>query len=203
VKSKNTIWFAGDVTAADRWKKNGHKGLVVWLTGLSGSGKSTLAHGIESELFNRSVHAYVLDGDNVRHGLNGNLGFSPEDRVENIRRVAEVAKIMADCGIVVITAFISPYRQDRLRAREITLASGVDFVEIYVNTPLNVCEQRDPKNLYKKARAGEIAQFTGIDAPYEAPESPDITLGTEKATVSESVALILEKLLPHLKIERT
>jgi len=201
VKSANIFWSEGDVTTEQRALRNGHKGAVIWLTGLSGSGKSTIAHRLERELFNRSMHVYVLDGDNVRHGLNSNLGFSPEDRVENIRRVAEVAKIMADCGVIIITAFISPYRADRRRAREIALESGSDFVEIFVSAPLHVCELRDPKNLYKKARAGEIKQFTGIDAPYEAPEDPEITVHTAEATVNESLVVILEKLLPRLKAE--
>ncbi len=200
MKSTNIVWHEGNVTAADRWRRNGHKGAVIWLTGLSGSGKSTLAHGLEKELFQRSFHAYVLDGDNIRHGLNANLGFSPRDREENIRRVAEMARIMADCGVVVLTGFISPYRKDRRRARRI--AGGIDFVEVYVDAPLDVCEQRDPKNLYKKARAGEIKDFTGIDAPYETPEAAEITVRTDRATVEESVAFILEKLLPRLKIDR-
>ena len=151
------------------------------------------------------MHVYVLDGDNVRHGLNSNLGFSPEDRVENIRRVAEVARLMADAGVIVLTAFISPYRQDRRRAREIVLdaQSKLDakreFVEVFVNAPLEVCEQRDPKQLYKKARAGQIKQFTGIDAPYEAPEDPEIVLYTDQQTVPESVRLVLEGLLPRVR----
>src|SRR5205809_1715451 len=134
----------------------GHRGAVVWFTGLSGAGKSTIAQALERELFKRAMHTYVLDGDNVRHGLNSNLGFSPEDRVENIRRVSEVARLMADSGVVVVTAFISPYQADRRRAREIACESGIDFYEVYVNAPLDVCEQRDPKGLYKKARSGEI-----------------------------------------------
>ena len=144
------------------------------------------------------MHAYVLDGDNVRHGLNSNLGFSPEDREENIRRVAEVAKLMADSGAIVITAFISPYRADRLQAREIARKGGFDFFEVFVDTPLEVCEERDPKNLYKKARAGEIKQFTGIDAPYEAPEHAEIVVQTVGKTPSESATFILDRLLPRL-----
>ena len=201
VKSQNIFWSEGIVTPAKRALRNGHKGAVIWLTGLSGSGKSTLSHELERELFNLNVHTYILDGDNIRHGLNSNLGFSPEDRVENIRRVAEVARLMADAGLVVVTAFISPYRQDRRRAREVALESGVDFIEIYVNAPLEICEQRDPKGLYKKARAGEIRQFTGIDAPYEAPEDPEITVHTDRQTVAESVAHIAERIRPRLKVE--
>ncbi len=199
VKSTNITWSEGDITATDRAHRNGHRGAVVWLTGLSGSGKSTLAQALEREFFGRQMQVYVLDGDNVRHGLNSNLGFSPEDRVENIRRVAEVARLMADAGIIVLTAFISPYRQDRRRAREIALEGGCEFVEVFVNAPLEVCEQRDPKQLYKKARAGQIKQFTGIDAPYEAPEDPEIVLHTDEQTVPESVRLVLEGLLPRVR----
>ena len=200
-KSSNIFWSEGDVTAEHRILRNGHKGAVVWLTGLSGSGKSTISNALERELFNQGMHAYVLDGDNIRHGLNSNLGFSPEDRVENIRRVAEVATLMADSGMVTITAFISPYRQDRRRAREVALERGCDFVEVFVNAPLSVCEQRDPKDLYKKARAGKIKEFTGIDAPYEAPEDAEIVVHTDRQTLNESVTLVLEALLPRLKVE--
>jgi adenylylsulfate kinase len=145
------------------------------------------------------MHTYVLDGDNIRHGLNSNLGFSPEDRVENIRRVSEVAKLMADSGAVAITAFISPYLVDRRRAREIALESKADFIDVFVDAPLRVCEERDPKSLYKKARAGKIRDFTGIDAPYEAPVDPEIVVKTHEQSVEESVALILEQLLPRLR----
>jgi bifunctional enzyme CysN/CysC len=199
VKSKNIFWTEGKITARERALHNGHRGAVVWLTGLSGAGKSTIAQALEGKLFQRAMHTYVLDGDNVRHGLNSNLGFSPDDRVENIRRVSEVAKLMADSGAVVITAFISPYRMDRRRAREIALEGGAEFIEIFVDAPLNVCEERDPKHLYKKARAGEIRQFTGIDAPYEAPEDPEIVVKTDEQTVEESVAAILGQLLPRLR----
>lgn len=199
VKSQNIFWSEGDVTARHRALRNGHKGAVVWLTGLSGSGKSTISRALERELFNQGLHTYVLDGDNIRHGLNANLGFSPEDRVENIRRVAEVAKLMADSGMITITAFISPYRLDRRRAREIALAGGCDFVEIFVAAPVEICEERDPKGLYKKARAGEIKEFTGISAPYEAPEDAEIVVQTDRQTLDESVAAILEKLLPRVK----
>jgi bifunctional enzyme CysN/CysC len=201
IKSTNIFWSEGTVTNEHRFRRNGHKGAVVWLTGLSGSGKSTISNALERELFNRQKHVYVLDGDNVRHGLNSNLGFSPEDRVENIRRVAEVAKLMADAGLIVLTAFISPYRTDRRRAREIALEAGCDFVEVFVNAPLEVCEQRDPKSLYKKARAGQIKGFTGIDAPYEAPVNPEVTVETDRQTLEESVAAILETLLPRIKAE--
>ena len=201
VKSKNIFWTEGKITPLRRARQNGHRGAVVWLTGLSGAGKSTIAQALEAELFTRGVHTYVLDGDNVRHGLNSNLGFSPEDRVENIRRVSEVAKLMADAGTVAITAFISPYRLDRQRAREIALEANAEFVEVFVDAPLEVCERRDPKELYKKARAGKIREFTGIDAPYEAPEDADITVRTAEQTIDESVATILEELMPRLRAE--
>jgi len=201
IKSANIFWSEGNVTARHRALRNGHRGAVVWLTGLSGSGKSTIAHAVERELFNQNINVYVLDGDNVRHGLNSNLGFSPEDRVENIRRVAEVANLMADSGQVVVTAFISPYKSDRRRAREVILEGGGDFIEVFVDAPLAVCEQRDPKQLYKKARAGQIKDFTGIDAPYEAPEDPEIIARTADATLEESVATILEVLLPRIRAE--
>jgi adenylylsulfate kinase len=200
VKSQNIYWSEGNVTARHRALRNGHKGSVVWLTGLSGSGKSTIARALERELFNIGMHVYVLDGDNIRHGLNANLGFSPADRVENIRRVAEVAKVMADSGVVVITAFISPYREDRRRAREIALEAG-DFVEVFVDTPLAVCEKRDTKGLYKRARAGEIAEFTGISAPYEAPLDPEIRIQTDHQTLPESIAHIAEFLRPRLRTD--
>jgi adenylylsulfate kinase len=199
IKSANITWSEGKIGLAERAARNGHRGAVVWLTGLSGSGKSTLARALERELFVRGMHVYVLDGDNIRHGLNSNLGFSPEDRAENIRRVAEVARLMADCGTITITAFISPYREDRRRARQIAVQGGCDFVEVHVKAPLEVCEKRDPKNLYKKARAGEITQFTGIDAPYEEPEAPEVTVETADQSVDESVAAALESLLKRLR----
>src|SRR6202035_1740116 len=199
IQSTNLFWSEGRIDQRIRIERNGHRGMVIWLTGLSGSGKSTLARALETNLFNRHMQVYVLDGDNVRHGLNSNLGFAPDDRVENIRRVSEVAKLMADAGTVVITAFISPYRMDRSRAREIALESNAEFIEVFVDAPLEVCEARDPKNLYKKARAGQIREFTGIDAPYEAPEDPEIVVHTDRQSVDESVATILEQLLPRLR----
>jgi bifunctional enzyme CysN/CysC len=200
-KSKNIFWTEEKITARERAGQTGHRGAVVWFTGLSGAGKSTIAQALERELFSRAMHTYVLDGDNIRHGLNSNLGFSPEDRVENIRRVSEVAKLMADSGAVVITAFISPYRMDRRRAREIALEGKAEFVEVFVDAPLEVCEARDPKQLYKKARAGEIREFTGIDAPYEPPEDPEIVVHTDRQSIDESIATILEQLLPRLKAD--
>jgi bifunctional enzyme CysN/CysC len=191
-KSDNIYWSHGKVTAEQRVRRNGHSGCVVWLTGLSGAGKSSIATELERELFNMGKHAYVLDGDNVRHGLCSDLAFSPQDRKENIRRVGEVAKLFADAGIICITAFISPYRSDRQLVRE--MVAERQFVEVYVNAPIEVCEQRDPKGLYAKARANEIKEFTGVSAPYEAPLKPEIELPTSKLTVAESVARIVEYL---------
>jgi bifunctional enzyme CysN/CysC len=200
VKSSNIYWSEGTVLPRNRHLRNGHRGAVVWLTGLSGSGKSALSREVERELFNAGRHVYVLDGDNIRHGLNANLGFSPEDRVENIRRVAEVASLMADAGLIVITAFISPYRQDRRRAREIALEGGHEFVEVYVDAPLDVCEKRDVKGLYARARSGEVAEFTGISAPYEAPDNPEVVVHTDKQNVQESAATVLEFVLPRVRL---
>jgi len=201
IKSENIFWNESDITASRRAARNGHRGAVVWLTGLSGAGKSTIAGALERELFQRSMHTYVLDGDNLRHGLNSNLGFAPEDRAENIRRVSEVAKLMADAGTVVITSFISPYRIDRRLAREIALQAGAEFVEVFVHAPLAVCEERDPKGLYEKARSGLLKGFTGIDAPYEAPEDPEIVVRTDQQSPQESVGQILDELLPRLRLK--
>jgi bifunctional enzyme CysN/CysC len=194
-KSENIFWSHGKVTPAQRAMRNSHSGCIVWLTGLSGAGKSTIATELERELFNLGKHAYVLDGDNIRHGLCSDLAFSPEDRKENIRRVGEVAKLFADAGIICITAFISPYQSDRELVRK--MVKPKQFVEVYVDAPLGVCEQRDPKGLYAKARANEIKEFTGISAPYEAPLKPEIHLHTDRRTVAESVAQIVEYL--HLQ----
>ena len=191
VKSQNLTWAVSDVTRDEHALRNGHRGAVIWLTGLSGSGKSSISRALERALYDLGMHTYILDGDNVRHGLNSNLGFSPEDRVENIRRVAEVACLMADAGLIVITAFISPYRADRRLARASTLKGGMDFIEVFVSAPVEVCEQRDPKGLYKKARAGEIREFTGVSAPYEAPENPECIVHTDVQTLEESVAAVL------------
>jgi adenylylsulfate kinase len=177
------------VTKADREALSGHRACTVWMTGLSGSGKSTLAVNLEKALWERGVRSYVLDGDNVRHGLNKDLGFSPEDRTENIRRIGEVAKLFTDAGVINITAFISPYRADRDQVRAL-MAPG-DFVEVFVDCPLEVCEQRDPKGMYKKARAGQIPEFTGISAPYEPPLNPEITLRTDRESEAESLTKIL------------
>ena len=191
-KATNIVWHKGAVTRDDREQLNGHKGCTVWLTGLSGSGKSTIAVDLEKRLCERGVRAYILDGDNIRHGLNKNLGFSPEDRTENIRRIGEVAKLFTDAGTVTITAFISPYRADRDQVR--ALMKGGDFIEVHVDCPVEVCEQRDVKGLYKKARAGEIKEFTGISAPYEAPNSPELTIKTSQQSVEESAMQILRHL---------
>ncbi len=201
VKSKNIFWSESEITASSRALRNQHRGAVIWLTGLSGAGKSTIARALERELFQLAMHTYVLDGDNLRHGLNANLGFSPEDRVENIRRVSEVAKLIADAGLVVITSFISPYRADRARARAITMQANAEFVEVFVHAPLAVCEERDPKGLYQKARAGKIKGFTGIDAPYESPEDPEIIVRTDEQSAAECVAHILTELVPRLRLE--
>ncbi|HEX4121620.1 MAG TPA: adenylyl-sulfate kinase [Verrucomicrobiae bacterium] len=191
-KSHNIYWSHGKVTAAHRAARNRHRGRVIWLTGLSASGKSTIATELEGELFNLGRHVYILDGDNMRHGLCTDLGFSPKDRKENIRRVGESAKLFADAGIICITAFISPYRSDRDLVRQI-LPAG-QFIEVYVNAPLAVCEARDPKGLYAKARAHEIKEFTGISAPYEAPERPELELHTDLGTVQESVTRVIDYL---------
>lgn len=191
-KSENIYWSHGKVTAEQRALRNSHPGRVVWLTGLSGAGKSTIATELERELFNLGKHTYVLDGDNIRHGLNSDLGFSPEDRKENIRRIGEVAKLFADAGVIAITSFISPYRSDRAMVRN--MVKQGTFVEVFVNAPVEVCEQRDPKGLYAKAKAGEIKEFTGVSAPYEMPEQPELELHTDKLTVQEAVAKIVEYL---------
>jgi adenylylsulfate kinase len=191
-RSTNITWHAGHVGRADRERLLGQRGVTVWLTGLSGSGKSTIAVAAEAALVERGRLAYVLDGDNIRHGLNRNLGFSPEDRTENIRRIGEVAKLFTDAGLVVITSFISPYRSDRDAVRAL-MAEG-DFVEVHVDATLETCESRDVKGLYKKARAGEIPEFTGISAPYEAPAHPELVLDTNSMSVEESVETLLRYL---------
>ncbi|QDU16756.1 putative adenylyl-sulfate kinase [Gimesia maris] len=176
-KATNVTWHDHRVTKDERCKQNGHKGAVLWFTGLSGSGKSTIANTVDHKLFEMGKHTFVLDGDNIRMGLNKNLGFSPEDRTENIRRIGEVSKLYTDAGILVMTAFISPYREDRDQVREI-MGDG-EFIEVYVKASLETCEGRDPKGLYKKARAGEIKGFTGIDAPYEEPEKAELVLDSD------------------------
>lgn len=188
-KATNIKWHHGKITKDDRIKLMRQKGVTIWLTGLSGSGKSTIAVELEHALLENKHLAYILDGDNIRHGLNKNLGFSPEDRTENIRRIGEVAKLFTDANMIAITAFISPYRQDRDNVRKL-LQNG-EFVEVYIKCPLEVCEQRDTKGLYKKARAGEVKEFTGISAPYEEPLNPELTIDTSKMTVDESTRAVL------------
>jgi adenylylsulfate kinase len=188
-KSTNITWHEGHITREEREALLDQRGVTVWLTGLSGSGKSTIAAAAEHVLVERGRLAYVLDGDNIRHGLNSNLGFSPDDRTENIRRIGEVAKLFTDSGVIVFTAFISPYRADRDRVRSIM--QGGDFVEALVDASLETCESRDVKGLYQKARAGEIPEFTGISAPYEPPENPELVLDTNGHSVEESVAELL------------
>lgn len=191
-KGENLTWHIGEVDQAARTAAHGHAGATLWFTGLSGSGKSTIAHRVERVLIERGAFAYVLDGDNIRHGLNRDLGFSAEDRVENIRRIGEVARLFTNAGAIVVTAFISPYRADRERVREL-MPSG-QFIEVFVDTPIAVCEARDPKGLYKKARSGDIKNFTGIDAPYEAPTAPEVHLRTENLSVDEAAAMVVEYL---------
>jgi adenylylsulfate kinase len=191
-KATNITWQEGSVSQEDRERLMGHKGAVVWFTGLSGSGKSTLAEAVERALYERGCHTYILDGDNIRHGLNKDLGFSPEDRHENIRRIGEVAHLLADAGVLSLTAFISPYVKDRCLARDLNPKGH--FVEVFCNCPLDVCEERDPKGLYRKARAGQIKDFTGIDAPYETPPDAEVTVHTDRETVQESTANVIDYL---------
>lgn len=181
--ANNIKWHATAVTRADREQLNKHRGALLWFTGLSGAGKSTIANAVDHYLFSKNVHTYLLDGDNVRHGLNSNLGFSAEDRQENIRRIGEVSKLMVDAGLVVSSAFVSPYQRDRNAIR--ALFEQNEFVEVFVNASIATCEARDPKGLYEKARRGEIKNFTGIDDPYEAPINPEITLDSDNKGVEE------------------
>ena len=189
---ENVHWHEPTIFRADREKQNGHRSVILWFTGLSGAGKSTLAHAVEDELHRRGARTFVLDGDNVRKALCKDLGFTDADRTENIRRIGEVARLMLDAGIIVMTAFISPFRKDRDLARGLVPAG--DFIEIYCNAGLDVCESRDPKGLYKKARAGQIPEFTGISSPYEAPESPELVLQTGTTPLMDCVGQVLEYL---------
>jgi adenylylsulfate kinase len=193
-KATNIHWHEGNVTAAERQANMGQKGCTLWMTGLSGSGKSTVAVALEQVLLQRGKHAYRLDGDNIRMGLNKNLGFSAEDRAENIRRIGEVAKLFADAGVITVTSFISPYRADRDLVRKLHDDAKIPFIEIHVSCPIEEAEKRDPKGLYKKARAGQIKGFTGIDDPFEAPANPEIDLPTHKLSIEESVQLLLDEL---------
>ena len=191
-KATNIVWHNGSVTRADLEKLHGHQSCLLWFTGLSGSGKSTVANAVAGALFERGVHTYVLDGDNVRHGLNKDLDFTEDDRVENIRRIGEVSRLFVDAGVVTLAAFISPYREDRAKVREIC---GGSFIEVYVKCDLEVCESRDPKGLYQKARAGEIPHFTGISSPYEEPENPEITVDTSHEPLEDTAARVVNYLV--------
>jgi len=198
VTNQNTIWHEALITRAEREALNGHRGGILWFTGLSGSGKSTLAHAVEEHLHRQGVRTLVLDGDNIRQGLCKDLGFSDADRTENIRRIGEVSKLMMDAGVLVLTAFISPFRKDRDIVRQLVAAG--DFIEIHCDAPLSVCEERDPKGLYVKARAGEIPEFTGISSPYEAPEHAEIVLHTDSHSVPECVEQVVDYLSAHGRV---
>ncbi|KAG2231329.1 adenylylsulfate kinase [Thamnidium elegans] len=195
--STNITWHEGSVSLTERQQLLNQKGFTLWFTGLSASGKSTLASALEQTLLHSGVNAYRLDGDNIRFGLNKNLGFGPDDRTENIRRISEVAKLFADATVIAITAFISPYRADRDSARALHQASNIPFIEVYADAPLSVVEERDPKGLYKKAKAGEIKEFTGISAPYEEPENAEIHIKTHEGTVEQGVQQILDYLVKN------
>ncbi|MCC2527088.1 adenylyl-sulfate kinase [Bacillus sp. FSL K6-1012] len=188
----NIVWHPAVIQKSDRQSLNGHKSCALWFTGLSGSGKSVLANAVDEKLYHMGIRSYVLDGDNIRHGLNRDLGFRTEDRIENIRRIGEVAKLFVDSGQMILTAFISPFREDRDMVRE--LFPDGEFLEIYVKCPLQICEQRDPKGLYKKARNGDIKHFTGIDSPYEAPLSPDLIIESDQTSIADGADLIIKKL---------
>lgn len=191
--STNTFWHHATVTRRRREGQNGHRGAIIWFTGLSGSGKSTLAHAVEEALHQQGCRTFVLDGDNVRHGLCGDLGFSAEDRVENIRRIGEIAKLFMEAGVIVLTAFISPFRADRQRVRG--MVEHGDFMEIHCDTPLEICEARDIKGLYKKARDGQIAEFTGISSPYEVPDKPEVVVNTGGAGLQACVEQVLGEMM--------
>jgi len=187
-KSQNITWHERTISTADLEQLHNHRGTTIWFTGLSASGKSTLANGVAAELHKQGISTIVLDGDNIRHGLNKDLGFSPQDRTENIRRIGEVAKLFTSAAVINLTAFISPYRSDRQLARDL---QPDKFIEVFCDTSLDTCEERDPKGIYKKARSGEIKEFTGIDAPYEAPENPELRLDTGEMTIDECISKII------------
>ena len=193
MKDENIIWHNQSITKEKRLTLLNQKPCILWFTGLSGSGKSTIANAVELELFKRGRKTYLLDGDNVRHGLNKDLGFSEQDRIENIRRIGEVAKLFVDSGLIVLTAFISPFKSDRQIAR--SLVKYDEIIEVFIDTPLEVCEQRDPKGLYKKARDGAIKNFTGISSPYEAPEEPQIHIKTDEHSIEECVDIVINYLI--------
>lgn len=188
-QSSDVVWHHAVIQRVHRERQNRHKSFVLWFTGLSGAGKSTLAHAVEERLYQMGMHSYVLDGDNIRHGLNGDLGFSLEDRRENIRRIGEVAKLFVDAGVVVMTAFISPLRADRERVRNLLMPG--DFLEIYCHCPLEICQERDVKGLYRRAAQGEIKEYTGISSPYEAPQAPELTVDTAERSLDECVDKVL------------
>ncbi|WP_286233179.1 adenylyl-sulfate kinase [Thalassotalea sediminis] len=192
MKTENTVWHQQHINKVQRANLKKQRPCLLWYTGLSGSGKSTVANAVDALLFERQCHTYLLDGDNVRHGLNGDLSFSDSDRIENIRRISEVGKLFVDAGLIVSTAFISPFASDRAMARE-KLASG-EFLEVYIDTPISICEQRDPKGLYKKARAGEIKDFTGIDSDYDVPKAPELHIKTATLTITECAQQIVQYL---------
>lgn len=195
MKTENTVWHTQQVSKTQRAELKKQKACLLWYTGLSGSGKSTIANAVDALLFQRKCHSYLLDGDNVRHGLNGDLGFSDEDRIENIRRISEVAQLFVDAGLIVSTAFISPFAADREIAAK-KLGAG-EFIEVFIDTPIAICEQRDPKGLYKKARAGEIKDFTGIDSTYEAPENPAIHIDTSDKSIEQCAHQVVDYLIEH------
>jgi adenylylsulfate kinase len=201
MKSTNVVWHQAMISRSDREIQNGHKSVILWFTGLSGAGKSTLAHAVEDRLHQLGCHTFVIDGDNVRHGLCGDLGFSAENRTENIRRVGEVAKLFTEAGVITLTAFISPFRTDRDRVRQ--LVPEGDFFEIYCKADLAICEDRDVKGLYQKARAGEIKEFTGISSPYEAPESPELAVDTGAQPLENCVDQVIEALVQKGIISRS
>lgn len=198
-KATNIVWSNTDVTKERRNRMNGHRSAIMWFTGLSGAGKSTVANALEQRLHKLGMRTYILDGDNIRHGLNKDLGFGDDDRCENIRRIGEVSKLFIDAGVMVLTAFISPFRADRALVRQ--LVNNTEFIEVYVKCPLEVCEQRDVKGLYKRARAGDIKHFTGIDSPYEEPEAPEIVVDTASMSLDQSVDHILAHLARHNYID--
>ncbi|WP_338431399.1 adenylyl-sulfate kinase [Synechococcus elongatus] len=191
--SRNVVWHEATITRSDRERLNGHRGVILWFTGLSGSGKSTLAHAVEAQLFERGCRTFVLDGDNVRHGLCADLGFSDRDRQENIRRIGEVAKLFTEAGVITLAAFVSPFRADRDRVR--ALVADGEYIEVYCQASLDVCEQRDVKGLYAKARAGQIPEFTGISSPYEAPEAAELKIDTGSRSLDDCVAQVLNYLV--------
>jgi adenylylsulfate kinase len=202
-KATNVTWHAGEISREDRFNILRQRGATIWFTGLSGSGKSTIAVALERALYNIGKLSYRLDGDNVRLGINKNLGFSEADRKENIRRIGEVAKLFGDAGVLALSSFISPYKGDRDEVRELHEQTGLEFIEVFVDCSLAVAEERDPKGLYKKARAGEIKNFTGIDDPYEAPTNPEIHLKTDEMTIEEEVQIILDHLMSNNFIQES